>query len=658
MANFRIVVRQGATVRAAACWSALAVAVTAAAAAAPPGAAAASDPVVARAGGVQLTIGAGDDDELCLSLGALRTRGSARGCGDPASGIAVVDTGDARPVVGVALPGPVSRVVVRRAGRELASAPASASGTRTDPRAAGLVYALISLPAGAPTTGLRMAGLDAAGAPVRTISGGDATLVTARRAVLAGRAAGGIRWSLTARLESELAPSVVDPDREAVSRCVGVTLRTTRGSSTTSGCAGGEPFATVLESLPPFGTTDRCRPRFRLVSGVLPRPVTGVGVVLGDGRSIRARIAAIDPTHVAYALVVGAGAAIRAVRITRGGERTRTLRSGLAPLEVACAATVGDEPVPSLADVLGSSDRLLNPFGSIPPVTPAGPVTTLAGPPRVRVADGPAGTLCLAVGNGPFTPLGCRVVPPLPDDLAGTFGDFRHPRAFVVAVPAEVATVRVSGPRGRGTRDIPTVVPTGYGGRYAGRIRLAAAHLASLSALSAVTLLDAAGRVLYSDAEDAGSTSLTPRVGPSRRIAGSAGRPSLWRTPITGDGSVSECLLVTAGGRPPAGPRCAALRVGHEPVAILSASCATHRLTVAVLVDAGEQVRAGVAGGRTLAVPLRAGAGLVTLRPTDALRSIGVVRHGARTVSVAVTAPPAAAQCGYVATPTFLQLAG
>ena len=133
----------------------------------------------------------------------------------------------------------------------------------------------------------------------------------------------------------------------------------------------------------------------------------------------------------------------------------------------------------------------------LPALTPAGPVATIPGSPAIRVADGPAETLCLAVAGKPFTAVGCELVPALAGDVLRVVDSIEDTRAVAFAVPARVATVRLSSADGKAVRDVATVAGDGYAGRYAGYVRFAAAAVADYEALTRLELLDGAGRVLH-----------------------------------------------------------------------------------------------------------------------------------------------------------------
>ena len=90
--------------------------------------------------------------------------------------------------------------------------------------------------------------------------------------------------------------------------------------------------------------------------------------------------------------------------------------------------------------------------------------------------------------------------------------------------------------------------------------------------------------------------------------------------------------------------------------ALLLASCATRRLTVAVALRAGTRVLADT-GAAPRSVRLREGLGLLTLAPGARLRSLTFIREGRRQ-RVRLDAPPAARQCGWRSVELLLELDG
>ena len=596
--------------------------------------------VVARDG--VLTLGAHDDGgNLCVVLGVESDGAST--CGDPAVGVFVTSVeGDAL-YVGIAVPAAATRVDLRRAGRLLTTA-ATVDGAPYAGRSAGKVrFALVRLPAATREDGLRVHAVDAGGALVSVFAAFLDDLVIERRRLLAGRS-GRIGWSFASSLSSTLAPSVVDLAHEKFVRCTTLDLDTGSGSEFTDvvSCQSDEPrdalsFAT--ETLGQLSSEERCSQRFRLVHGIAESSVRRVTVLLGDGRRRAARTAALPHGDGRlYALVVAPGVAVRSVRLQRRSGAPRVLRQALAPLTVTCASASESE------NDLG---RLLsNAVDDPPAVTPVGPVATLAGPPPFRVADGPGGTLCIAVADRPFTALGCALVSTDLSDTLGSFDRLVGPRAFVLAVPARVATVRIAGPGGRGTRDIATVPGDGYGGRYAGYVRFAAATVSSHHELSRIALLDEAGSVLHDGHENPTSGPIAVSQTPARRIAGRTGGPSLWQTTARYAGRSTRCLALTAGPPPTGSSVCQAFRATAS--VLLDASCATRRLTIAIATAPGARVLADTGASGSRAVALRDGAGLLTLAPGSALRSLAIAR-GRSTTRLRLDAPPARRQCGWTA---------
>ena len=159
------------------------------------------------------------------------------------------------------------------------------------------------------------------------------------------------------------------------------------------------------------------------------------------------------------------------------------------------------------------------------------------------------------------------------------FDSSDDPRAFAVALPAEVATMRISA-KGGVARDITTIGADDYRGRYAGHVRFAVAAITGTRELARVQYLDGAGRLLYTEPSNPFTDfldDLDQRTFPVRRPIGAAGRPSLWQTSSRTDGELSRCLTLTEGPAPARDAPCEDR--GPGLTALLAASCATHRLT-------------------------------------------------------------------------------
>jgi len=392
---------------------------------------------------------------------------------------------------------------------------------------------------------------------------------------------------------------------------------------------------------PSASSQDSCTPPFRLLHGIVEASVGRVTFLLGDGSRRRARTAPFgDGRRIVYALAIPRGAAVRSVTLDRGPDGSKVKRLGLAPLTVQCAT--GDEDGFS---AYASLEDPLSPFANLPSVTPAGPQTTVAGTPPFRVADGPGDSLCLALGALPFNALSCAIVAPTFSELLGAFDNFLSPRSFVIALPARVAAIRVASADGKIERTIETVPAPGYAGIYAGRVRFAAATVGATRELDSLDLLDAAGTVLHSERDSASSPEdEVPRFAGRKRIAGSAGHPSLWQTNFRAGKSRSRCLALTTGQSPSRAGRCQTTRSSSS--VLLHASCQSHRLTVAVTVAVGTRVRAD---GR--AIRLRRGAGLLTLSSKRALKSLTFVHKG-KSSRVRIAAPAGVTQCGWRAAPS------
>ena len=594
--------------------------------------------VVARDGGVELDA-ADREEHLCL---AVRDPQAARfetsGCGDGRDGVATPPTSPAGgpAYVGVAAPAAATSVEVRRLGKVVGRA-ATVPGDAYNGAAAGAVrFALVRVAEGTRPSGLRVHAKDAAGALVAVLdSGGER--IAERRRLLSGRA-GRVRWSLHEQRTSALDPAAFDLAREGISRCVTREIRATadRADEFGSGsvaCTRGLPTEELIldSDFTQAREADRCTPGFRLMHGIVGASVRRVTVVLGDGRRSRAPTAALrGGTRRAWALAVAASDAVRAVVIESAAAR-RTLAQRRAPVAVGCA--IHD-------DNSGLTDYFFGFGDGLPPV-PVGAGTAITGPPAFRVADGPADTLCLALGDEPFTAVGCKVVAPSLSEPHRLMDDDIDPRVAVFAVPTRVAVVRLSSTIGATALDIPTVVADGYSGRYAGSVRFATARLPRYYDLPRLELFDAAGKLLVRKDEHRTNPRDAERRGfAPRRVAGAVGAPSLWQARSTLAGETLRCLTLTPGPPPSDDEPCGAYR-SRETV-LLDASCATHRLTIAVAVRPGTRVLADIGAAAPRRVRLHDGAGLLTLRPGSPLRSVTFIRKsGARRVRL--DAPPARA---------------
>ena len=604
--------------------------------------------VVARDGAVEL-VASDVDGQLCLALRDAGSELASSACGDAVPGVATPAGRrfDGAAYIGAALPASAVAADVRRIGRVVGRATTVAGEAYTGMAAGSVRFALLRLDPKVRESGLRVHATDAAGVLAAVVDSGGARLIERRR-LLSGTA-GRVRWSLHEERESSLASTVVDLAREEVSRCVSIGVRVRERDGSLGGGSGEDVCTTgalldelILDSdILQAREVDRCAPDFRLMHGVVPRSVRRVTVLLGDGRRRVAATAALrDGRRRAWALPVASADAVRAVMLARADAADRRLPEGLAPVTVGCSVTDGGSGWTSYVFGIG---------GELPPPAPAGPVTTLAGPPVARIADGPQGTLCLALGDAPFTLFGCEPVAPSLRRLLSVADDPIDPRAVAFAVPANVATVRVSSRDGKLALSIPAVAPEGYTGRYAGRIRIAAATVSRYYDLPRRDLLDDAGRLLQrTDEPRPKPQDVKTRAFPARRIAGRIGAPSLWEARLRIGTATFGCLTLTAGRRPSPDAACDTYRDSES--VLLDSSCITHRLTVAVAVRPGTRVLADVGAGTPLPLALRDGAGLLTLAPGSPLRSLTFVRRGSAR-RVAFDAPPGARQCGWKAAP-------
>jgi hypothetical protein len=473
-------------------------------------AARAAEPVeVARAGKAALL--AGDEHkQLCISISFDIVDAE---CAEAYEGVVTTDDLDAihRPYLGAAVPAAAARIEVRRAGVLLAGGPTVAGEAYKGVRARSVRFALVRLPKAARTDGLRVRALDAAGSLISVTAPDDeGELLLGRTRLLKGRSRG-VTWSVTAKQLSTLTPSLLDVAHETLSRCVVVTLN---GVDRGRACESGLPNESLAGiDLARAAGAETCAPPLRLLHGVVDGSVTTVDVVLGDGRRRTAHTVPVGDGRRTYAIATGTGA-VRSVTIPGRG----VLRLGLAPLSAIC--TEGG----FVSLLVGTHSAALGPLALLlerPPVTPAGPVTTIPGSPAMQVADGPDDTLCIALGGRPLDALGCSIVSPLVSDQLTVVDDLLDAHALALAVPAQVATVRLSSTDRKVVRSIPTDPGTGYSGRYAGHVRFVAMSLTNTARLTRLELLDAAGGVLFDDSDDPDEDNFTvPRVGEARRVGG------------------------------------------------------------------------------------------------------------------------------------------
>jgi hypothetical protein len=598
--------------------------------------------VVASDGGVELV--ANDaDGQLCLAVRSSAESPFTR-CEDAALGIVMTEESPGVLHVGAAVPSSAATVELWRAARLLGSAATVAGEAYTGAAAGKVRFALARLPSGRPE-GLRVHAKDGAGKLVTVLASLDGDLLLDRRRLLRGRS-GGVTWTATEERTSSLEPSVIDLARENVRRCVELTFgghRLLPGVISHSLCSSAEPRGDLGfgSDVAQANLLERCRPDIRLVYGIVPASVRSATVLLGDGRRRSAPLSALrDGLWRVYAVAIARGDAVRGVTLRGAGAPERFKRLAAAPLSVICSAK-DDE-------VLTTETGFLAQLAEQVPVTSASPVATIDGTPAIRVADGPGDSLCLAIGDKPFTVLGCSVVSPQLDLGSPVVAQQRGAMQFAMAVPARVAAIRLSNADRSVARTIPTVAGEAYTGRYAGYVRFAAVTVTNRSLLPRLELLDAAGIILHVVQEERGDgipfEFSDPRVLSARRVAGRVGGPSLWQTTLRGGSETRRCLSVTAGPRPSEDDRCQATR--SNAAVLLDASCVTHRLTVAVVAAPGTRVRAHVDGAAPRSLRLRNGVGLLTLPASKPLRSLTLTRRG-RSQRVQIQAPAGARQCGW-----------
>jgi hypothetical protein len=595
---------------------------------------------VAQAGADTLKA-ADEDGQVCVLIAPQESAPSS--CAETDAGVVTVSGAlPGQPKhVGAAVPATAASIEVRRAGALLASGATVAGEAYRGVRAGSLRFALVRLLDTAPLGGLRVHALDAAGKLVAVLAPRDSELVTGHRRLLSGRSAQ-VRWTLDTQQEAELAPSVLDIGRETVSQCVRARVQRANVSVSNQSCASETP----LDPLAFFNHAESSQIEgcdgFRLLYGVVPDAIARVSALLGNGRSRTVGTVPIGDGRRTYAVATGA-VAVRAVKLVTAAGSARTLRRGLPPLAVQCADDDDGFSIGSMTSL--GVDEL--------PVIATGPAAAPAGPAAFRVADGPAGSLCMAVGDRPFRLGGCGVVSPWLGELVAAVDSYADPHALVLAVPERVAAVRISSADRKVVRTIPTTAADGYAGAHAGHVRFAATTFASVSELERVEPLDATGAILWHGAEidDGFLLGFSGAVlGSPRRVAGRAGRPSLWQTRGSLLGRVGQCYTLTDGRRPDHGDECE--NDSDGPTVLLDASCRTHRLTVAVVAPAATRVLADVGTSGRRRLRLRNGRALLTLAPASPLRALTFIRNG-RVRRLQISAPPAARQCGWSAVRSF-----
>lgn len=444
---------------------------------------------------------------------------------------------------------------------------------------------------------------------------------------------------MSSERSSRLTPTLADLGHEALLRCVyvSVTVTDTTGSGPT--CVGDAP-GDMLVGLAGLGDAEKqegCSPAFRLLHGIVEGDAVRVTVLRGDGRRVAARTASLPGGgYTTYAYLAPAGMALRSVRLQPRQGRGRTVALALAPVPVACELNVAG----------AGGWTLYAPAPGGRSVAPVGPVTTVAGEPSFRVADGPGQALCLALEDRPFTFADCDIVPPGVGSPFGAYDNAWDPRAFVLALPGDVATVRLTD-SGGAQREITTIAAESYAGVYAGRVRFAAATIAGPGGLARIDLLDAGGRILHT--QRLSSSDSKVRTLKARRVAGQVGRASLWLGGFRYGKTTSRCLTLTDG---PAPMSFDCIESREDDVAVLlRASCATRRLTVGITAPRGSRVVAITGDDRSRAIAMRRGAGLLTLSPGSGLRSVRVVPRSRRqrVYRLMLRAPAGARQCGWEA---------
>jgi hypothetical protein len=370
-----------------------------------------------------------------------------------------------------------------------------------------------------------------------------------------------------------------------------------------------------------------------IVTGIVPPRTRAVVAVLGDGRSRRVplrRLPAIQPRGRAFALVLGPRVALRRLLVLGRDGGREVVTGGMGPGSIRCgldgvivAFSRGDEP------------------------------EAARGPLGLTVYDDGV-QLCATLARPTDHPDECRYPPVAPDD-AWVLSRTSDGRRLVAAiVPAGVVRATVELRDGRRMRLDTTAIP-GYGGRWAGALRVFTLELTRRASIEEIYLFDARGRrtrAYYFDDP--------PPFGPRRLVIG--GSPGL-RLRGQWHGSPREpfgsylCMTLGPG-------ECS---FGSALVSSVRADCAPRRLVVwglvpravrdlAVDTDQGE-IPAHV---EPLPRPLRprlprrpgylrryqAVAAFIVVIPPGA-RPRAIVVAAGRTARVPLRLPSAAEQCGY-----------
>ena len=555
--------------------------------------------------------------------------------------------GDGAPaVVAGAVGADVASVRVRLRGGAAPVAAETVAGEAYRGRFAGKVrFFAVVLPAGARPVDVVVLAADGTvlGAVDRFDASDEPVVGPVRVATLgSGRA----RLTLAAQVDEELEPTAVDPARRYRYPCFTVRAVPT----VVLGPAEDPPLARACRSPArgdAFDVRVACTPSRTVVLGLLDAGAAVPTAVLGSGRRLRARAFDLPdqvlPGARGWLVVVPGDEALRSV--------TGIGALRYPPAGIACRGEEGGafNVISSLIEDEGGE--------AVAPVPALAAAREREGA-RLLLGDGPEEGLCVTVDDVAPTAGACLPLSPRADrrfDAAPRPGGGGQTVGGATTFPGATRAVVLLAD---GTRVSTEVGPEvgGYAGPYATKLRTWLVPTASSAPVRRITLLDAAGRRLTADEQ----YEHTP-VRDLRRLAAVRGGEALWAGTTAvqvpeGTGTLSfPCL--TVGARPRSALDCAFADQGRF-VPQVSVDCAPRRIVVTGLLPKGvlraELVLAGRErrSARTYAAGGGRRAFLAVLGPRDRLRAIHGVTRRSRIVRPAVL-PPAAAQCGYDASPSL-----
>jgi len=462
-----------------------------------------------------------------------------------------------------------------------------------------------------------------AGGSLQAVAAGDrsGTPLGPRERLLRERRPGA-SITVSAEVRRRLASTPLQLDRFESLTCLLVRSRAGWSGGSATQCREPGPRRPLLE----VSVEPGCRPLRSVLYGFVGDAVSALRLRLGSGRVAVVRTRTLRGAE-------GSEHRYVAARLPRG-EALRSVTAVGAPARMELGMKPGGLPCVQRDSGFLTTYGL---DGSEGPARPDGPdhqVAAEAGGHRLLVRDAEADRLCSGLDRLLADGSDCGL-PPLTAEEAFAFGE-----AGVVSavLPAEVASVRLAG-----GREVPTV-EGGYGGRYAGALRLL---MVQARADEPLKLLDASGRVMgtlpvLSDEPD------PPRAATVRLAGGRGWRLSASRSggfpcaslALRGEEAACEAMLDTGDG--------AFAAVGCTPrVAVLYGALAGGTRSVTATLRGGRTVRP-----RILRVPQRIGPGRAFVLALPRGAEVVALRFGRRRVAFPLL--PAARQCGYRVYEPFL----